>query len=304
MPSQGGLSVERMCQLAEVSRASFYRNWQQVEPEEAKMVARDAVQRASLGHRYYGYRRIAVLVQRGGVAVSAKHVLQIMREDNLLAIRRRKFVATTEANHEFLVYPNLAQYLTLTDVNQLWVADITYLRLLSEFVYLGVVLDAFSRKVVGWALSRSMQAKLPLMALNRAIQARNPGPGLVHHSDQGAQYACEDYIQRLEQLQILVSMSRPACPWENARCESFIKTLKYEELDGRDYRTLEELERDVENFIDRTYNTTRLHSALGYLSPADFEQQHEFAKQPQLSSLPIALSFRRHKEIYSDAQQH
>jgi len=292
-----------MCQLAQVSRASFYRSWQQAEPDEAEMAIRDAVQRAAIGYRRYGYRRITVVVQREGVAVGAKRVLQIMREDNLLAIRSRKFVVTTDSDHPFLVYPNLAACLHLTDINQLWVADITYLRLLREFVFLAVVLDAFSRKVVGWALSRSMQSKLPLAALNRAIEERHPAPGLVHHSDQGAQYACADYIHRLEEQQMLVSMSRAGRPWENARCESFIKTLKYEEIDGRVFATLEEVERNVEHFIARVYNTTRLHSALGYLSPADFEKQHACGRQQQFASLPLALSFQRHKEIESDAQQ-
>jgi transposase InsO family protein len=292
-----------MCQLASVSRASFYRNWQRAEPDEAQMAIRDAVQRAALEHRRYGYRRIAVVMQREGIAVGAKRVLQIMRNDNLLAIRGRKFVVTTESDHPFQVYPNLARSLVLSDINQLWVADITYLRLLREFVFLAVVLDAFSRKVVGWALSRGMQSKLPLAALERALQERQPGPGLVHHSDQGAQYACADYIRRLEEHQILVSMSRAGRPWENARCESFLKTLKYEQIDGRVFATLEEVEQNVEDFIDRFYNTRRLHSALGYRSPADFEKQHELGRQA-IASSPGALSFARHKEVFLDDPPH
>ena len=228
--TQGEFNVERICELAKVSRASYYRNWEQAEPDEAETAIRDAVQKEALANRRYGYRRIAVLVQRKGVAVSAKRVLAIMREDNLLAVRRRKFVATTDSDHDFLIYPNLAQHLDLTDVNQLWVADITYIRLQSEFIYLAVVLDAFSRKVIGWALGRSLQASLPLLALNRALEQRRPGPGLVHHSDRGSQYASSDYVMRLEQSKALISMSRPARPWENAKCESFMKTLKQEEI--------------------------------------------------------------------------
>ena len=299
--TQGDFSVERMCELAKVSRASYYRNWDQAAPSEAEMAIRDAVQKAALGNRRYGYRRIAVLVQRQGVAVSAKRVLVIMREDNLLAVRRRKFVVTTDSDHDFHIYPNLAQYIDLTDVNQLWVADITYLRLQAEFVYLAVVLDAFSRKVVGWALGRSLQSSLPLSALNQAFERRQPGPGLVHHSDRGSQYASDDYVKRLEQFNVLISMSRPARPWENAKCESFMKTLKQEEIQVREYHTMEELDLHIEEFINIYYNKERLHSALNYFSPEDFENQHELERKKQMSSLPVALSFRRHKEIYPDA---
>jgi putative transposase len=245
---------------------------------------------------------VAEVLRRGGLVVSVARVQRVRREDNFLAVRRRKFVVTTDSDHEFLVYPNLAQYMVLSAVNQLWVADITYIRLASEFVYLAVVLDAFSRRAVGWSIRRSLQTKLPLAALNLAITARQPAPGLVHHSDRGSQYASDDYVSRLEKCKITVSMSRPSRPWENAKCERFMRTLKEEELDCRQYGTMEELERNIEDFIERYYNQVRLHAALGYCSPAEFEQQQiEIQPQSDLPGPPAALSFRRHREIYPDA---
>ena len=294
----------RMCELAAVSRASFYRQWEAKAPPEAELALRDAIQRAAVGHRFYGYRRVAVLVQREGYEVGAKKVRRLMKEDNLLAVRRRKFMATTDSAHRLVVHPNLAEHMILNDVNQLWVADITYVRLLTEFVYLAVVLDAFSRRaVVGWALGRNLQTPLPLAALECAIHSRRPNPGLVHHSDRGSQYASHEYVKRLESLGAVLSMSRPGRPWENGQCESFLKTLKGEEIDARPYHTMEELEQHLEEFIEQVYNRVRLHSALGYRSPAEFEQQQALRKT-EGNWLPAALSFRRHEEIYSDAQQH
>lgn len=263
------------------------------------MALRDAIQRIALAHPFYGYRRVAVLVQREGYAVGVKAVRRLMKEDNLLAVRRRRFVATTDSGHGLVVYPNLAEHLILSDINQLWVADITYVRLLAEFVYLAVVLDAFSRRAVGWALARHLQTPLPVMALDRAIGSRHPCPGLVHHSDRGSQYASQQYVQRLEGIGAVLSMSRPARPWENGRCESFLKTLKQEELDARAYRTMGELEQHVEEFIDQVYNRVRLHSALGYQSPEEFERQQARLKRER-AWLPAALSFPRHEEIYPD----
>jgi transposase InsO family protein len=168
-----------MCELAGVSRASFYRHWEQQEPTEAEMALRDAVQRAALAHRHYGYRRIVVLIEREGFMVGAKKVRRLMRQDNLLAIRRRKFVVTTDSDHTFQVHPNLAQHLQLTALNQLWVADLTYVRLEREFVYLALVLDAYSRRVIGWALDRTMDSSLTLAALEKAIASRHPQPGMA-----------------------------------------------------------------------------------------------------------------------------
>jgi putative transposase len=232
--------------------------------------------------------------------VSAKKVRRLMREDNLVAIRRRKFVVTTDSDHRFRVHPNLAQSLELTSINQLWVADLTYLRLEQEFAYLAVVLDAYSRRVVGWALGRTLGVSLTLEALEKAIADRQPKPGLVHHSDRGVQYACQSYVDRLESCGAVLSMSRPGRPWENGRCESFIKTLKHEELDARQYRTLEELRDHVTEFIEQIYNLKRLHSALAYRSPIEFERQHESG----VAWMPATLSFLRHEEIYPDGDFH
>ena len=284
-----------MCELAKVSRAGFYRDWQQRQPQEAEVAIRDAVQKAALARRQYGYRRVLAVLKRSGLAVGENVVRRILRNDNLLAIRKRKFVATTNSQHGFTVYPNLAQYVVVNAVNQLWVADITYLRLGREFVYLAVVLDVFSRRVVGWALGRSLQTVLPLAALNQAIANRQPDSGLVHHSDRGTQYASNDYVQRLEQSGMVISMSRPARPWENAYCESFMNTLKSEQIHCSVYATLEELQHHIEEFIQQFYNRERLHSALAYCSPEEFEQQ------AQRVAPPIRLSFPRHKEIYPDA---
>jgi putative transposase len=289
--------VEWLCQAAGVSRAGFYRDWQERQPGEAEVAIRDAVQKAALRYRRYGYRRVLKTVQRGGIAVGERVVRRILKNDNLLAVRRRKFVVTTDSGHGFTVYPNLAQYVRVSAINQLWVADITYIRLGREFVYLAVVLDVYSRRVVGWSLGRSLQASLPLAALNRAIANRQPGPSLVHHSDRGTQYASDEYVRRLEEARMFISMSRPARPWENAYCESFMQTLKSEEINCRTYSTLEELEQNIAEFIERFYNRERLHSALDYRSPEQFEDD---AARPT-GSLPVALSFPRHREIYPDA---
>jgi transposase InsO family protein len=257
---------------------------------------RDAVERTALAHRGYGYRRITPLVQRGGFVVGTEKVRRILRTDNLLAVRRRKFVVTTDSNHRFRVHPNLAESLELTAINQLWVADITYIRLRREFVFLAVVLDAFSRRVIGWELGRTLETRLPLGALEAAIVSRNPPPGLVHHSDRGTQYASHEYVERLEARGAHLSMSRPARPWENGKCESFIKTLKREEIDARCYASFAELRQHLDEFIEQIYNKVRLHSALGYHSPEEFEQ----AQKPGVKWSPAALSFSRHEEIYPD----
>jgi putative transposase len=301
MEAQGGLGIVRMCELTGVSRAGFYRHWEEKAPTEAEMALRDAIQRTAVAHRFYGYRRVTVLVQREGYEVGAKKVRRVMQEDNLLAVRRRKFVTTTDSEHGFIVHPNLAEHLVVSTVNQLWVADTTYVRLQAEFVYLAVVLDAFSRRAVGWALGRNLLTSLPLAALERAIDSRHPQAGIVHHSDRGTQYASNEYVKRLESIGAVLSMSRPARPWENGRCESFLKTLKQEEIDARPYHSMEELEEHLQEFIEQIYNKVRLHSALGYWSPEEFE-----ARQAQPGTvptwLPACLSFRRHEEVLEAPQ--
>jgi putative transposase len=276
MSRQGSLRIERMCQLAEVSRAGFYRTLQEQRPVEEEMAVRSAIQQIALEHRRrYGYRRISAELRRRGMRVNHKRVARIMREDNLLAMQPKAFVVTTDSSHELEVYLNLASRMKLTGIDQLWVADITYIRLQAEFVYLAVILDAFSRKVVGWALDRTLASRLAIAALEQAITKRQPPPGVVHHSDRGVQYACEEYIAILEKQRMIPSMSRPANPYDNASCESFMKTLKREEIHANQYDHLEHLRANIAEFIEQYYNRQRLHSALGYRSPEEFEQQAE-----------------------------
>jgi putative transposase len=273
---QGGLSIERMCQLASVSRRSFYRSLKERQPTEEEMEVRSAIQTIALEHRRrYGYRRITAELHRRGMQVNHKRVARIMREDNLLGVQPKLFVVTTNSNHKLEIYLNLASRMKLTDIHQLWVADITYIRLKAEFVYLAVILDRFSRKVVGWALDRTLGNRLAMGALEQALEKRQPPPGLVHHSDRGLQYASAEYAAILEKHRMVPSMSRPANPYDNASCESFMKTLKREEIYANKYDDLEHLRLNIEEFIEEYYNRQRLHSALGYRSPADFEQQIE-----------------------------
>ena len=294
MPAQSSLGVEPMCRLAEVSRAGFYRFLQPRYPGEEQMEVRNAIQQIVVEHRRrYGYRRVAVELRRRGMVVNHKRVLRLMREDNLLGIEPKSFIATTDSDHDQPIYLNLARRMKLTAINQLWVADITYIRLRQEFVYLAVVLDVFSRKVVGWALDRTLTTRLPLLAVQRAITLRQPAAGLVHHSDRGVQYASQQYTELLQIHGILPSMSRPGNPYDNAFCESFIKTLKREQIDVHKYKYLDELNAHLEEFIEQYYNRLRLHSALGYKSPDEFEA----ATQPA-SLAAASLSFSRHEEIY------
>jgi len=264
--------VNRLCQTAGVCRAGYYRFLLRPRRPEADMELRSQIQRIALRWPAYGYRRVQAELQRQGWAVNHKRVLRLMRADNLLCLRRRKFILTTDSKHGLRIYPNLAQDMVLTSINQLWVADITYIRLAMEFVYLAVLLDAFSRSCIGWALGRSLEAALVLEALRKGLRRRCPQPGLVHHSDRGVQYASRDYIQVLEQHGIRISMSRRGNVYDNATAESFIKTLKYEEVYRTEYRNLEEAKASMKVFLERIYNQKRLHSALGYRPPREFEQ--------------------------------
>jgi putative transposase len=275
-PLQGSLSVERMCQLVQVSRAGFYRHLQMRAPMEESMTVRSAIQEIALeNRRRYGYRRITAELRQRGMIVNHKRVARMMRTDNLLSVRHGESWRASDPIAGQEIYLNLAKRLKIGGLNQLWIADITYVRLKTEFVYLAVVLDAFSRKVVGWSLDRTLQSQLAIAALRRAIQRRQPPPGLVHHSDRGVQYACGAYTQMLREHQMLASISRPAHPHDNASCESFINTLKREEIYANEYRDVQHLAARIEQFIEVYYNRRRLHSALGYRSPEQFEQQTE-----------------------------
>ncbi len=266
------IPVERLCALGQVSRAGFYR-WQQAPPAiDHDLDLRDEMQRIAVEFPYYGWRRMQKELKDRGWLVNHKRVRRMMREDNLLCLRRRKFVLTTDSNHDRPVYPNLAGELKVTGLNQLWVADITYIRLELEFVYLAVVLDAFSRRVIGWAMDRSLEAELAVAALRMALRERQPTTALVHHSDRGVQYASSDYTGVLKDHQIRISMSRRGNPYDNATCESFMKTLKYDEVHRQEYRDLGEARSCIERFLEKVYNQKRLHSALGYCSPVKFEQ--------------------------------
>jgi putative transposase len=273
MQMQGGLTIRELCELAQVSRASYYRSWIKKEPKGEKIALRDAIQRLALKDRHCGYRRILRELKSEGWVVNHKRLLRLMRDDNLLSIRRRRFVVTTDSHHTWRVYPNLARYMILTDMNQLWVADITYIRLKVEFIYLAVILDVYSRRVVGWSIKRRLESDIARDALEMALKQRRPAAGLVHHSDRGVQYAANEYVERLEARGIIISMSRPGNPYDNAWAESFIKTLKAEEVNAAHYRDLEDATGRIGKFIEEVYNQRRLHSALGYVSPAEFEAQ-------------------------------
>ena len=295
MPLQGRLSVERMCQLAGVSRAGFYRHLVEIAPHEEEMELRDTIQRIYLEHRrHYGYRRITAELRHRGMVVNRKRVARLMQQDNLLALAPRRYVMpTTDSRHDFEVYLNLAARMEVTAVNQLWVADITYIRLAREFVFLAVILDAYSRLVVGRGLARSLHSELAQTALQSAIELRRPQPGLVHHSDRGIQYACREYTDLLAAHGMIPSMSRPGNPYDNARCESFMKTLKQEEVYCREYQNYDDLSQHLAAFIDEYYNRQRLHSALGYRAPADFEAAAPACEASAMTAAPRLSFFQR-----------
>lgn len=266
------LSVAQMCQALEVCRADYYRWQSRVDDGDDDIEVRHQIQQIALEMPSYGYRRITHELRRRGQVVNHKRVLHLMREDNLLCLRQRSFIRTTDSRHGFVIYPNLVPDLVISGTDQLWVADITYIRSLREFIYLAVILDAFSRRCIGWALDRRLEAELALAALHMALETRHVQPGLVHHSDRGVQYASTAYTNLLQQKQIRISMSRRGNPYDNAQAESFMKTLKYEEVYLFEYENLAEARRRIGHFLEDVYNQKRLHSALGYLPPAEFEQ--------------------------------
>ena len=267
---QTRLSVARMCAVG-FSCVGYYRFVQAKQPKQADLDIRDEMQKIAVEWPSYGSRRVRQELQARGWEVSRKRVQRLMWEDNLLCVVKRKFVVTTDSAHGLKVYPNLAGSMILTGVDQLWVADITYIRLGEEFVYLAVILDGYSRRVIGWHLDDGLDASLTLTALRMALQQRGVGSGLVHHSDRGVQYASGDYTDLLKANGIAISMSRKANPWDNAACESFMKTLKYEEVYRTEYRNLAHAHSAIGEFLEKVYNERRLHSALHYRSPVQFE---------------------------------
>lgn len=289
MQQQGHPALIEMCRMTGISRAAYHRHWNDHAPREQDTVLRARMEELALEDRHYGYRRIHAALRQEGWEVNHKRILRLMREDELLSLRKRKYILTTGSRHDLQIYPNLARNLQLTGMNQLWVADITYIRLREEFIYAAIVLDAWSRRVIGWAVDKSLQASLALEALDRALSSRVFSAGLIHHSDQGAQYASAEYVKKLETAGIGISMSRKATPWDNAKAESFMRTLKAEEVDGRKYRNREEARSSIADFIEQRYNARRLHSALGYRSPAAFEQAGNIEALPQTP--PAAAEF-------------
>jgi putative transposase len=272
----GARAIKVLSAAVGVSRASFYRHRQRAAPalgaNQAETELRRTIERIALEMPTYGYRPMTAELRRRGLLVNRKHVLRLMRQDNLLCRRKRSFTITTDSAHSLKVFPNLTRQLAVTAVDQLWVADITYIRLPREFVYLAVVLDAFSRRVIGWALDRHLTTELTLKALQQTLKTRAVKAGLIHHSDRGVQYAAADYVSLLVKHQIRISMSRPGNPYDNAKAERFMRTIKYEEVHLTEYETLIEARASIRRFIEDVYNRKRLHSALGYRPPVEFEQ--------------------------------
>ena len=268
------LSIRQLCETLEVNRRWYYARLAQGETAGPDVELRDAIEQIILEFAGYGYRRVTHALVRAGWSVNHKRVLRIMREESLLCHLKRQFVPTTDSHHPFQVYPNLVKGLEVDAPDVVWVADITYIRLLSSFVYLATLLDASSRQCVGWNLSKRIDTQLALGALEKALATRDVRPGLIHHSDRGVQYASTAYVERLLSVQAKISMSAVGNPYDNAKAESFFKTLKQEEVYLKQYQTFEEAESNLGQFIEDVYNTKRLHSSLGYVPPIEFEMAY------------------------------
>lgn len=280
------LALRQLCHWLGVSRSWYYARPSAEGRATRDVTLRDAIERLILEFPGYGYRRVTRALQREGWDVNHKRVLRVMRQESLLCHLKRRFVVTTDSMHGYAAYPNVLAEATLTAPDQAWVADITYVRLPTTFVYLACLLDAFSRRCVGWRLSRQIDTRLTLDALEVALTQRHPAPGLIHHSDRGVHYASSAYGARLEQAGIQVSMLAKGNPYDNAKAESFFKTLKREEVYLNDYQTFAEAEANLSHFIDAVYNAKRLHSSLGYLPPMEFEAAY-FSSTDELTCLVV-----------------
>lgn len=280
-----------VCRLLDFPRCQLYRAPSDANQEDAPL--REALTRLAGEWPTYGYRRLTALLRREGWTVNAKRVRRLMAALGLhgaAPVRRKR---TTDSNHDFPRWPNLVAALAVVRPDQVWVADITYIRLQEEFAYLAIVLDAFSRRVIGWALETHLEASLAVAALAMALIARRPAPGsLIHHSDRGIQYACGDYAELLRRHDIAASMSRVGNPYDNATAESFMKTLKQEEVNGQAYRDVDHARSAIGTFLEEVYNRHRLHSALAYRPPVEFEANlhpHRGAMTTASHSLATAL---------------
>ena len=280
--------INKLCQLAQVPRCTYYRHLRQpskaLDPCETEL--QSAIQSICLEFPRYGYRMVTKQLQADGHRVNHKRILRLMRRDNLLCVRKKHWISTTQSKHRYLVYPNLALDCRADRPNQLWVADITYIRLAWEFIYLAVLLDAYSRLAIGWALDRTLETSLTLTALQMALTHRVVQPGLIHHSDRGVQYASDDYTALLRHHNITISMSRKGNPYDNAKAESFMKTLKQNEVYLVEYRSLDDAQTNIAHFLQNVYNQRRLHSSLGYCTPQTFEDR--FYAQSNLETAPCA----------------
>ena len=283
LEGRSGLSIAEACDAAHVSRAGFYRHLDEHAPRQAETELRGKLHQICLDHRSYGSRRVTAELRAQGHLVNRKRVVRLMQADNLLCLRRRRFVCTTDSRHTYSIYPNLTTDWKPDGINQLWVADITYIRLRESFLYLAVILDAYSRRVIGWALDDTLEAKLAIKALRRALADRNALTSLVHHSDRGVQYCSGEYVEILHSHGVRISMSRSGNPYDNALAERFMRTLKCEEVYLNDYRDRADAARHLRHFLEQVYNRQRLHSTLGYTAPETYEAA-SMAKTSEVSA--------------------